>query len=82
MITKQIRIRPERCTRCLTCGAGCSRYVVPVGAANPPVDCGLCPGDAACLTLCPAGVFEFVATTPPPSWIHAAPDSPLVAAAW
>src|SRR5512140_704089 len=61
MTTKQLRFRPERCTRCATCGYGCSMHTVraAVAVGTPPA-CNLCFGDPACIVACPVGAFEYV----------------------
>jgi len=82
MTVKQLRFRPERCTRCLTCGQGCSTDTVsaqPVlGAA---VACDLCFGDPACTVACPAGAFEWVDAAQATYWIGAPAANPLLAPA-
>jgi len=82
MITKQLRFRPERCTRCLTCGQGCSTQTVsPQPASGAPMACDLCFGDPACAIACPAGAFEYVDVAQAAYWIGPAAANPLVSAA-
>lgn len=82
MTTKQLRFRPERCTRCLACGHGCS----PLRVSLPPVvgaqvACDLCFGDPACAIVCPAGAFEYVDVTQAAYWIGPPAANPLVSEA-
>jgi carbon-monoxide dehydrogenase iron sulfur subunit len=81
MTIKQLRFRPERCTRCATCGYGCSmgtlRAATPVGM---PPGCNLCFGDPACVVACPVGAFEYVDVDQAAYWIGPPATNPLVSA--
>jgi len=82
MAVKKLRFRPERCTRCLTCGYGCStRTVLPQPVSGAAVACDLCFGDPACTVACPAGAFEWVEVAHATYWNGAPLANPLSAAA-
>jgi len=69
MTIKRLRFRPERCTRCTTCGYGCSvRTVRAAESVGSPPTCDLCFGDPACAVACPTGAFEWVDVEPLVSW--------------
>ena len=79
MTARQLRFRPERCTRCFTCGSGCSvRAVRAAPLVGTPTTCTLCFGDPACVTTCPAGAFEYVDVAQGAYWVGAADAHPLL----